>query len=281
MKERILQGISPVFLLSHDYHLRMVRLEMAATFIALMSCLSLQMTPPTYAQTTPQISTTQAPSTPAEIATPVIPSQPPAPAPVAQPAAVEQPATRPCVPNNNYSARPAAIDLGSVTEGLVAVREAPYSYQIFGSSLATLRAQIGSCGPAGEFAGQASYTINWSYALRADETGACRAVGIKVGVRTSMILPYRQETGTENASFLASWQALLSGLSTHEYGHIALSESYGERLLGALQNYPAGDCYTMNQGVEAAAQAIVGELKSAQGHYDASTAHGATQGAAW
>ena len=278
MKKRILQGMSPVFLLSHDYRFRMVRLDMVTTFAALMSCLFLQMAQPSYAQTPPQISTTQTPAQTTEIATPI---QPVPTAPAVQTVAEEPAPTRACIPNKGHTAYPAQIDLGSIEPGLTAIRQGPYYYQVFGSDLAILRTQMMACGPAGEFAGQASYTINWSYALRADETGACRVVGVKVGVRTSMILPYRQETGSENASFLATWQALSSGLSTHEYGHVTLSESYGERLLGALQNYLPGDCYTMNQGVEAAAQAIVGQLKSEQAHYDATTAHGATQGAAW
>lgn len=281
MKERILQGISPVFLLPGDYRLRMVRFEMVATFLALASCLFLQMTQSVQAQTspTPQISTSQTPSPTAEIATPVVASQPQLTPPAAQTVAVTPAAILPCIPNRNYSASPTPIDLGSIATGLTMVRQGPYYYQVYGNDVATLRAQMMSCGPVGEFAGQASYTINWSYALRADETGLCRVVGVKIGVRTSMILPSRQVTGSESTQLIRSWQAFSSGLAVHEHGHVALTETYGQRLLGVLQGYPAGDCYTMNQGVEVSATNIVSELKSAQSRYDTTTAHGVTQGA--
>lgn len=277
--ERISQGISPVFLLSDNYQLRMVRLDMVATLAALASCLFLQISQSSYAYTPPVHTTAQTQSQPAEIATPVQPPAPQETAPAVQGVSVAA-APRACVPNLSYSA-PAPLSLSGTGEGLTVKRQGPHYYQVFGDDMATLRSQIRSCGPAGEFAGETSHTINWSYALRADETGLCRVVGVRIGVHTSMLLPSRQVSGTESASLMSTWNALESGLSTHEFGHVTLAETYGARLVETLQAYPAGDCYTMSASVDARARSVVSEMKSAQSQYDHATRHGATQGASW
>lgn len=260
----------------------MVRLEMVLTFLVMAMCAFAQLVDPTSVRATTSAASSgkvAGATTNAVEAKDPTPEVQPTAAPVVAQSQVVAPPTPACQANTSYRSNPPAVILGNYGEGLTILREAPSYYQVFGGTAAEVRAQIHRCGPTGEFAGQSGYAINWSYALRADETGLCRVAGIKVGVRTSVILPYRAADGSVNAGFDTSWQVFVNGLTSHEYGHVALAEQYGSRLLSSLQNYPAGDCYTMSPGVEVTANGIAAQLNSAQGQYDAATTHGVSQGA--
>lgn len=275
------QGISPVFLLlksPYDHHARMVIFETVLTIIIMATCATVQLfdhatvqaqdTPSTdVIATTPQVLGVQTDRNEAamQVATVAVPKAP-------------RPSTPACQANTTYGV-PGDLDLGNYSEGLTIVRSAPQYYQVYGDDWATLRAQIAACGPQHEYAADASYSLNWSYAFRADETGQCRVVAAQVGVRSAMLLPFREVTGDETTGLLTNWQSFSSALRNHENGHAALTEQYASRLLTQLQSYPPDDCYTMSSRVEAIAESVAAQLSSAQRQYDASTNHGATQGA--
>lgn len=284
MFARIRQGIDPVFLLSKSpsYHqLRMVRFEMMMTLLVMMTCLMVQSLDHSTTQAYQPIA--------AGVPTKTAPVQTTQATEVAvTPAAGQGDATAAVLPKRSLvisTCQPApsvarrAIDLGSYGEGLTIVRDGAQYYQVYGDDRSTLQGQLRQCGPQHEYAADASYHINWSYALRGDESGVCRVVGVKVGVRTGMILPFRATSGNEPASLLAAWQAFSNSLKIHEDGHTQLAEQYAAQLLYRLQNYQPGDCYTMGSGVEATANGVMGQLRSAQAQYDTGTNHGVTQGA--
>ncbi len=281
MFEKFKQGISPVFLLpkfSQDHHYRMVRFEMVMTLIVMATCAAIQSFDYTSAQaqiqSTPeviQVTATENVQQPAAAATTTSRADTP----------VSTPASTPTVP----SCRPAAktnstmINLGSYAEGVTTLRDSPQYYQVFGDDQSTVRSQIANCGPAVEYAADARYNLNWSYALRADETGLCQVIGIKVGVRTSMVLPYREVSGSEAPGLVGKWTAFSAALTAHENGHVAIAEQYAAHMLYSLQTFPAGDCYTMSPSVDATANSVAAQLRAAQTQYDTLTRHGATQGA--
>lgn len=188
-------------------------------------------------------------------------------------------ATPSCQMNGNYQSSPSPVNLGSYEQGLVVLRDPVSYYQVYGDTRSEVNSQIRACGPQHEYAGQTGYSLNWSYALRADETGLCRVVSAKVGVHTTMLLPDRQLSGNESRRFSSAWQSFAAGLRVHEFGHVTLAEQYGARLLASLQSYPAGDCYSMGPGVEAVANGVATQLNSAQINYDGMTNHGVSQGA--
>ncbi len=276
------QGIGPVFYLaspSHSYHLRVVRFEMLVTLLVMLTCVVVQMIdqPEVYAAqsvpnqptavtlTQPQVASATTTDIPTGVAV-VIPA--PTLPKVSLPA---------CQPTAGLSQQ--AVNLGQYGDGLTIVRDGARYYQVFGDDAATLRQQIQRCGPQNEYAADSAYSLNWSYALRANDTGLCRVVGIKIGVRTSMLLPQRAITGNETASLVSSWQSFSASLMAHEIGHVTVAEQYAAQLLATLQAYPLGDCYTMSPAVEATAKAVAGQLVTAQHAYDVTTRHGASQGA--
>ncbi len=281
MFEKLKQGIGPVFLLpqfSHDHH-RMVRFEMVMTLLVMATCAAIQSFDYTSAQAQTQ-TTSLAVQTPATEHTQQSSNVDPAPQAstvASTPTTMPAPATPHCRPTANASS--AAVNLGSYGEGVTVLRDAPTYYQVFGNEQSTVRSQVAACGPTGEYAADASYNLNWSYALRADETGLCRVVGIKVGVRTSMVLPYRAVSGNEAASLVAKWAAFSAALTAHENGHTAIAEQYAARMMYSLQTFPAGDCYAMSPSVDATANSVVAQLRAAQSQYDSLTRHGGAQGA--
>lgn len=286
MLRRFLQGSSPVFLLSGRHQIRMVRFKVVIIFFILTGwggSQLIQSTPPrvVVAQPTPVQAAEvkqSAPAQPVQTVT-VTAAQPPQGTPGV---ALMTPRMRPtCSVSPNYSGAVSPVNLGVYGEGLAAIRENTSYYQLHADTANDAKKLISICGPQHEYAAQTNYSLNWSYALRADEAGLCRVVGAKVGVRTSMLLPNRQESGNESEQFAVSWRSIMAGLEAHELGHVALAEQYGARLLTSLQSYPAGDCYTMGPAVSVAANDVANQLKTAQMSYDTATSHGATQGAHW
>lgn len=283
MKKQVQQGRRPVFLSFDDPLIKNVRFESVMTLLVLAVCAALSaVTPhPVSAQVSVTQTNTRAAVQSAFDAKPEAQeSQTDAPAEntASTPAAAPQSQSRPCQPNYSYSPRPAPLDISSRAPGLYVSTEGPYYYQVFGNSQAEVKTQLHACGPRDDFAGDASYSVNWIYALiRSEGSELCVLTSVKVGLRTQMLLPLR-----DNSLPLSyEWNNFSAGLAAHEQGHMSLSQQYASQLYTTLQNYPAGDCYTMSSVVEATAQQIVRELGAAQLRYDSATAHGATQGASW
>lgn len=282
MMRMFLQGSSPVFLLVSSPQRQTARFKLAALLVAVSVGASVHLSPTPPAPATVVAGKTQA-NKPASVPQPTAQQVNAAPEPKVLQAATSIPTTvapeaRACRANYSYHA-PAQAPLGAYGLGLTVLRDAVSYYQVYGYTYSDIRNQIRACGPLHEYAADSSYSINWSYALGADETGSCRAVGVKVGVHTAVLLPYREETGSDSRELLNSWQRFSDSLRLHENGHVALAEQYASQLLYNLQAYPAGDCYTMGPGVEAMANGLMNQLERAQAQYDSTTNHGATQGA--
>ena len=288
MEENMQQGRAPAFLLYADPYTRRIRFELVMTLLVMVACAVMTIAAPTethvLAATTQDktaVSRQASRPTPAEETPQQTPAagqeQSQAPAPTATPAAARV-VQRACIPNGSYSSAPAPLALSGRAPGLSVSHEGPYYYQVFGSNASEVRSQLLTCGPRGDFAGDASYSLNWQYALiRPEGSESCVPTGVKVGLRTQVLLPSRDGS----LPLAREWNAFSAGLATHESGHVALSGQYASRLYATLQNYPPGDCYTMGPQVEAAARSVANELKAAQAQYDAATSHGAAQGARW
>lgn len=281
MKEVIRQGMRPVFLLFEDVHARRVWFEYALTLFVMISCATLAAFKPAYAsqtsttgsQTTSVVQPVTQPAT--EEATPVSAPE----ASTATVVAVQPPVqAKSCVPNYSYQSAPGLLALANRSPGLHVSQEGPFYYGVYGATRAEVEAQLHACGPRDDFAGDASYSVSWSYAIsRPEGSELCQLSSVKVGLRTQVLLPTRDDT----LPLARQWSSFSAGLAVHESGHVNLSQQYAARLFALLQNYPPGDCYTMAPVVERAAQSTVAELGTAQVRYDAATAHGATQGARW
>ena len=179
---------------------------------------------------------------------------------------------------------PTELDLSVQPNGLSVQADQPTQYQIFGSSAAQLRTQIQQCGPGAtgtadaEFTGQTAYNLSWQYS--AIDTGdSCSVSDMKVGLHTAIAIPYWQPSNTAAQGLGSRWQHFVSGLTTHEDGHAAIDKLYAAKLttdLSGIQNVP---CNSLASDVNATAKADTAALNQANDTYDASTNHGATQGA--
>lgn len=182
-------------------------------------------------------------------------------------------------------ALPGALNLAG-TSGLTETVEPTQTYTIFGVTGPELRKQIQACAPrqsngdtVAEFTAQTGYYLNWQYdyAMRGD--GLCVVTNPRVGLHVAMILPDWQPAANADASLTTRWRAFIENLTTHENGHVDLDREYARQMFADLQNFPASSCDTIQQSVNAIMQNSIVRLNIANDQYDASTNHGATQGA--
>jgi predicted secreted Zn-dependent protease len=176
---------------------------------------------------------------------------------------------------------PSALDLSGASAGLTQQVDAPAHYQIYGNDDSTVRAQIAQCAPkmgSGEFTGDTSYTINWQYNYSANGD-ACTLSNAKVGVHINEVLPNWYGSTAVSAGFVAKWQAFMSGLTTHEQGHVSLDLAMANTMLAQLQTFTAPSCETIVSVVNIQMQNELATLNAQNENYDTQTNHGATQGA--
>lgn len=280
MSVKVMQGNSPVFLLF------LVRVSTMTSLIievlVLVCCASWSYDSVALAEAQPirqphvTATTTQAsaPSTVSQAA----PTKQTASQPIVTAKVTAQTETKPttCQANASYSARPSITANG---EGLHITHDPVYYYTVGGATRAQISDQIAQCGPSGEFAGDASYSLDWSYAFGSNEPdGPCTVKSVKVALRTEIILPLWQQSEA-SASVRNQMQVFTSSLAVHEYGHRTIAENYATKLYEQLQAYPPTDCTVIAEPAKAMARSIVTDLATAEAVYDMTNDHGRLQGA--
>lgn len=201
-------------------------------------------------------------------------------------------ATASAAPANNQSCTPstfgtpAKIDLTSQPAGLSAQTDPVTTYRIYATTAAGLRSQIQRCAPGSigdsaagtEYTAQTAYTLTWQYDT-AFANDACTIANVKVGLHTAMIMPTWQATASATDGLSGRWQNFIRALSTHEQGHASLDGQYANKLLTDLNALPAMDCGAIDSAVSSMVKADVAAMNQSNDTYDASTNHGANQGA--
>jgi predicted secreted Zn-dependent protease len=155
-------------------------------------------------------------------------------------------------------------------------------YTVYGTTAGQINNQIFTCTPVGllegRFAASTDYAINWAYSFSSNQTGQCQVTQASVSLATAITLPNWQ-AGFGNVQLQNQWNAFVSHLTTHENGHIQFAQQYAAQILNDLQNFPPTDCATITQAVDSKAHSELAALDQANEAYDATTNHGATQGA--
>jgi predicted secreted Zn-dependent protease len=216
----------------------------------------------------------------------VPPATPPTPttalsAPAATPPAAPEPQA--CIPTA-YNL-PSTIDLTNQTSGLTQTIDATAYYRIYGNTSAQIKTQLSQCPPiaastdGASFAAETGSKLNWQYSSTSDTSGTCRISGVEVGLHINMVLPVWQPTSDAASGLAANWQNLISSLTVHENGHVAIYQQYANQLLHDLQALPATSCTSIAASVDAVSAANITALNTANEAYDAATNHGVTQGA--
>ncbi|HEX5447953.1 MAG TPA: DUF922 domain-containing protein, partial [Candidatus Saccharimonadales bacterium] len=190
-----------------------------------------------------------------------------------------------CTPDTSYKL-PSSVDLSDKSEGLHIVQDRTSFYRVYGNTLDQIRQQMRTCAPAtggtdaqSEFAAETSYNLSSQYSWTADEAGVCHVSSVKVGLHINMVLPKWQSPVNADDSLTITWGNYTNHLRTHENGHAAIDKSYASKLLNDLKNFPSTDCSSIADKLKSKAKADISALDSANNVYDASTNHGATQGA--
>lgn len=204
-------------------------------------------------------------------------------APVTSPTAATNTVLKPQACKADTFAPPSLIDLTSRNPGVTQVVDPVHYYRIYGYNGSDVRQQIINCAPKlngdSEFTGYTSFRINWRYSYGLGEGNACELLDVKVGMHIGMALPSWQESPYAVSGFAGRWRTFIANLTAHEQGHVTLDEQYATAVLTDLQNFSAPSCDGVQNKVDALVRYRVNELNSANDNYDATTNHGATQGA--
>lgn len=182
-----------------------------------------------------------------------------------------------CTPANYVL--PTPINLAGLPAGLTTVRDGTQHYVVYGNSAEERLKELQKCAPTGEYAGAASYQITWQYGYSVRTDGLCVVVQPKVGLHLAMILPDWLPGSTTNENDRAVWSSYIAALNMHEQGHYDISRQYAKTMLQQLHTLPAQSCSSITNKIDALLQGRLAQLQAAQNNYDATTNHGATQGA--
>lgn len=177
----------------------------------------------------------------------------------------------------------AALDLSQDPAGLTVQADPVTQYRIYGNTAGQLRTQIEQCAPntsgssSAEYTADTSYAMSWQYTVVTSDT--CRLGSVKVGVHIMTTMPLWQPTASAAAGLGNRWNIFVQNLAAHEAGHAALDKQYAARIADDLNALPAMDCSLVASSVKRVVNNDIVALNQANDTYDATTNHGATQGA--
>ncbi len=172
--------------------------------------------------------------------------------------------------------KPTALPTADLPAGVTIQKDQPQLYEIFGNSIAELRASLRACQPrqvsAGEFHALTGYNLTWQYSQRTNSDGTCSLTDVKVASHVNQYLPFAKSTDP-------TWQAYSKAIRTHEDGHVDINLRRVRDLQAKLAVIQNLDCAAITTLAETTIQAQMTLLESENELYDATTNHGATQGA--
>lgn len=175
----------------------------------------------------------------------------------------------------------ADVPISPATNGVVYQAEPIYYYVVNGSTANDVKSQLKRCSPVKQsgitYAANVQYRLSWkfSYANSSVKDG-CKVTNAVVGLRTRLILP---SWSGGNTAFSPVWDTYSSSLLAHEQGHINLYRQRADTMLSAMKNFPATPCSKIADKVNQIMKSHIQLLGGNNASYDASTNHGATQGA--
>jgi predicted secreted Zn-dependent protease len=200
------------------------------------------------------------------------------------------PATAP-TPASSVVAAPTCAPFGAVrspspltmtTPGLQQLIDAPTSYRVYGNTNAVVASELRRCAPVstdGSFSATTSYWLGAHYGYSLTPTGACQLSDITVAVHVSQTLPSWQDN--DSGDLAEKWAAYEHSLVMHENGHTIIDISQAGILLEELSGLPALPCDQIGAAAGTMMTARLAALDKANDDYDATTRHGAAQGANW
>ena len=156
-------------------------------------------------------------------------------------------------------------------------------YDVHGDTLQDIGSWMNQHGPAGadgrRFHGYTEWTVGWRFRLKPGRAG-CAVESLETGFRATMQLPEWRRPDDASPMAVREWERYSAALRAHEDGHFqtgAAAREAIERELAAMRS--TSGCPALAKELDARGMAIIGEHQAREREYDASTRHGATQGA--
>lgn len=156
-------------------------------------------------------------------------------------------------------------------------------YDVQGSTLHEVGEWMDRHGPAGadgrRFHGYTEWAVRWRYRYRPGRTG-CAVTALETDLTVTMQLPRWLSRADASPAAIREWDRYSAALRAHEDGHAEIGASAAEAIrqsLSALRS--ASSCEALAKELDDRGMAIIEEHQAREREYDASTRHGATQGA--
>lgn len=186
-----------------------------------------------------------------------------------------------CSTDRAYRA-PAIVDLSVAHDGLTAIVSDPYTYTVSARTLSGLRSGIAACPirvtVAGNYHAITARQVSWSYAF--SQSGAqCTIKNVRVGLHVTQLLPAFAPKADTAQSVIDAWNTYHANLVTHENGHVNVAKQYANDLVNKLNALGTNDCGTIKAQAQTTVSSVLSALNATDTDYDATTGHGATQGA--
>lgn len=179
-------------------------------------------------------------------------------------------------------AYPAALNLSALGAGPHASFSGTTTYAVHGLSTAQINSQMAACSPVVQngdgFDASTLYNLSTLYNFGMNSDGLCTVTSASVGINVGMVMPAWSNAGA-SSSLTSTWNRFITNLQTHENGHATIDESYASKIYTDMISVPPTDCGSINATVKAVVANDTAAMNAANDSYDASTNHGATQGA--
>jgi predicted secreted Zn-dependent protease len=175
-----------------------------------------------------------------------------------------------------------ALLLPVLAEAQNPVRWTTNYYAVTGATLPEIRQSMRQSRPWKEkfdLEAMTEWKVTWQFSVMATASGCrCSSFGTQTSITVTMPRWFTPTNAPDTVKQI--WQKYAKALAQHEAGHAAIALAAGTELRKRLPELGEGmDCATLKQRINDLGQQVIAEHRKRDKDYDASTRHGATQGA--
>lgn len=156
-------------------------------------------------------------------------------------------------------------------------------YDVHGSSVQEVREAMNRNGPIGNdgrrFHGYTKWRVGWKFRY-APRGASCEPTSVETSLDVVMTLPRWTRPDDAPAELEREWERYSAALKAHEDGHAEFGAAAAGEIQRRLSEMSGrSGCRALAEEMNRAGRAIIEEARSRELEYDATTRHGATQGA--
>jgi len=156
-------------------------------------------------------------------------------------------------------------------------------YEVHGNSAQEVREWMNRNGPVGKdgrrFHGYTKWHVRWNFRYR-PRGASCEVTSVETSLDVIMTLPRWTRPAGAPAELEREWERYSAALRAHEDGHAGLGAAAAGEIQRRLSEMSGtSGCQALADDMNRTGRAILEEAKAREREYDATTGHGATQGA--